>query len=597
MSGSTKGNGEHRYTNAENDAYDDLLNSFFGPDEPRYSAETKTSKIENIDKPSSEKRASAQEKKVHTQSERHASARQGEFKLNIKGLDSEFYDNEPKKDEHKNKGVPKEQLYKKASSPKGKRTSADSAPKSREQTDRKKSELKDTIDFLSDFSYDKSAKESHTSGSPIYYNPIAEQKSAEIPQEPPVRPKSTQKQGVVRRKRQGNTGKGIQYRRASENDYEGTAVIIKKNELPSGKRILEFFKQNKKAWIIIAVCIAAAVLISTYAISCMNDILAINRDSETIVTVNLPADADTKTAIDILKDNGLIKHKAFCIVFSKFMNYRDDNYLTGIYYLTESMGLENMLSSFKKTMVSGETVTLSFPEGYSVDQIAQKLEKNEVCKASEFYATLKDVDFSSEYSFIAEEDNKELRYRVLEGYLYPDTYEFYIGENAASVIRKFLDNFKEKWTDEYAAQAQKLGMSIDDVITLASIIEKEAYGADQMPLVSSVLHNRLNKTGLFPTLQCDSTTAYINDYVSKNVTDSLALSKFTQNYSTKRCEGLPVGAICNPGDDAIHGALYPSSTNYYFFLHDNNKKLYLAENDAQHRANGIAALKANQKNG
>lgn len=597
MSGSKKGNGEHRYTNAENDAYDDLLNSVFGDEEPKYSAENRTSKIENADKPSSEKRPTAQEKKSHTQSEKNASSHQGEFKLNIKDLDSEFYGNEPKKAEHKNQGVPREQLYKKASSRRVKKTSDAPAPKRREQPDRNKSNLGDTIDFLPDFSYGKSAKESHTAGTPIYYKPIAEQKSAEPSQETPVRPKKTQKQGALRHKRQNSTEKGIQYRRAAENEYEGTAVIIKKNELPAGKRILEFFKQNKKAWIIIAVCIAAAVLISTYAISCMNDILAINRDSETIVTVNLPADADTKTAIDILKDNGLIKHKVFCRVFSKFMDYRDDNYLTGIYYLTESMGLENMLSSFKKTMVSGETVTLAFPEGYSVDQIAQKLEKNEVCKASEFYATLKDVDFSSEYSFIAEEDNKELRYRVLEGYLYPDTYEFYIGENAASVIRKFLDNFKEKWTDEYAAQAQKLGMSIDDVITLASIIEKEAYGADQMPLVSSVLHNRINKTGLYPTLQCDSTTAYINDYISKNVTDSSALSKYTQNYSTYKCEGLPVGAICNPGDDSIHGALYPSDTNYYFFLHDNNKKLYLAENDAQHRANGIAALKANQKNG
>ncbi len=598
MGGQKKDGGEFRRKNAEDDAYDDLLNSLFGPEEPRYSAGNRSSKIENIDEPSSEKKPSVREKASYEDPKKAASSRKSGFKLDIKDLDSEFYGNEQRKTEHKNQGVPREQLYKKASYQRAKNASDAPSSERGEKPERSKSDLADTIDLLPEFSYEKSAEESHASGSPVYYKPIFEQKSAKPPENPPVRSKKERKQDAVRRReKQNGAENGIQYRRAAEKEYEGAAVIIKKNELPEGKRVLNFFRQNKSAWIIIAVCIAAAVLISTYAISCMNDILAINRDSDTVITVNLPADADTKTAIDLLKDNGLIKHKMFCRAFSRFMNYRDDNYLTGIYYLTESMGLENMLSSFKKATVSDETVTLTFPEGYSVDQIAEKLEKYEVCKASEFYATLKDVDFSSEYSFIAEEDNKELRYRVLEGYLYPDTYEFYIGENAASVIRKFLDNFNEKWTDEYSAQAQKLGMSIDDVITLASIIEKEAYGADQMPLVSSVLHNRINKSGLYPTLQCDSTTAYINDYISKNVTDSSALSKYTQNYSTYKCEGLPVGAICNPGDDAINGALYPSETNYYFFLHDNNKKLYLAENDAQHRENGIAALKANQKNG
>ena len=378
-------------------------------------------------------------------------------------------------------------------------------------------------------------------------------------------------------------------------DENGRAIIVKKNEIPPKKRIELFFKQNKKAWLLIAVCIAAAVLISTYAISCMNDILAIGRDSETVVTVNIPAQTDTKGAIEILRDNKLIKHKYFCRICAKALEYRDDNYLTGIYYLTESMGLENMLSSFKKPTVTGETVTLTFPEGYTVNQIAEKLEKYEVCSQTAFFATVRDVDFSTEYSFIAQIDNKDKRYQVLEGYLYPDTYEFYIGENASSVIRKFLDNFKNKWTDEYQAQADKIGMSIDDVITLASIIEKEAYGADQMPLVSSVFHNRLNKSGIYPTLGSDATKEYVSEYISKSVTNSAELSSYQKNYDTYKCAGLPVGAICNPGNDAIKAALFPANTGYYYFLHDNDKKIYLAATDSEHNQNSLAALKANSK--
>lgn len=371
------------------------------------------------------------------------------------------------------------------------------------------------------------------------------------------------------------------------------ANVVKKNTAKKKVNFRTLLKNSKTAVITVFICAIVSVLISSYAISCMNDILAIKRDSENIVTVNIPSDIDTKQAIDILKDNKLIKHKYFCLLYAKLVKYRDDNYLTGIYNLTPSLGLENMLSAFKESPVSGETVTLSFPEGYTVIQIAEKLEKYEVCSSKVFYATIRDVDFSSEYSFIKEEKNKSDRFQILEGYLYPDTYEFFKGENAASVVRKFLDNFKKKWTDKYDAQAKKMNMSIDEIIALASIIEKEAYGSDQMPLVSSVFHNRLNKSGIFPTLQSNATSDYVNDYISKQVTDSSQLTQYMRNYSTYKCEGLPVGAICNPGDAAINAALYPKDTNYYFFLHDNNKKLYLAATDAEHKANSIEALKAN----
>ncbi len=385
------------------------------------------------------------------------------------------------------------------------------------------------------------------------------------------------------------------YKKPEYAQENGKTVIYKKSDLPTKKKIELFFKQNKKAWITLGICLAVAVLISTYAISCMNDILAIKRDSENFVTVNVPAQTDTSGAIDILKENKLIKHKYFCKVFAKFLDYRDDNYLSGIYYLTESMGLENMLSTFKKPMTTGETVTLTFPEGYTVNQIAEKLEKYEVCTQTAFFATVRDVDFSTEYSFISQMDEKDKRYQILEGYLYPDTYEFYVGENASSVIRKFLDNFKNKWTDEYAAQAEKLGMTVDDIVTLASIIEKEAYGADQMPLVSSVFHNRLKKSGIYPTLGSDATKEYVSEYISKSVTNSAELSIYQKNYDTYKCAGLPVGAICNPGNDAINAALNPASTGYYYFLHDNDKKIYLASTDAEHNANSLAALNANSK--
>lgn len=554
----------YKRVSSDEQAYDDLL-SF-------YSSDTKPHR------PS--EHSSTQSAKAPAS--RPASNNAKSFKLDIKDIDSEF--NKPvRRAPVKREQSPHTQIYKKPE-PAAKRPTQRNSEKLVKSADEY-----GKIDLMPAFEDDRRYIKKREAVKPEY-------KSEPQRQVAPERKKPVQKKASLflgkKKKPQGD----VPYKKPEiVHDENGRAIIVKKNEIPPKKRIELFFKQNKKAWVLIAVCIAAAALISTYAISCMNDILAIGRDSETVVTVNIPAQTDTKGAIEILRDNKLIKHKYFCRICAKVLEYRDDNYLTGIYYLTESMGLENMLSSFKKPTVTGETVTLTFPEGYTVNQIAEKLEKYEVCSQTAFFATVRDVDFSTEYSFIAQIDNKDKRYQVLEGYLYPDTYEFYIGENASSVIRKFLDNFKNKWTDEYRAQADKIGMSIDDVITLASIIEKEAYGADQMPLVSSVFHNRLNKSGIYPTLGSDATKEYVSEYISKSVTNSAELSSYQKNYDTYKCAGLPVGAICNPGNDAIKAALFPANTGYYYFLHDNDKKIYLAATDSEHNQNSLAALKANSK--
>lgn len=559
----------YRRISSDEQAYDDLLES--------YSSLTKPQRTESRSgaRNASEKPASSGGSK--------------NFKLDIKDIDSEFSQPQRRTAPKREEAPSHAQIYKKPE-PAVRRPVHRYSDKPAERL----ADVGNKIDFMPAFEEDKRyvPKREAPKPEPRRQEAPEKKKSAEsaVKKAEPKKQKS-----VPKRKKQAKGD--LPYKKPEiVHDENGRAVIVKKNEIPTKKKIELFFKQNKKAWILITVCIAAAVLISTYAISCMNDILAIGRDSETVVTVNVPAQTDTNGAIDILKDNKLIKHKYFCRVFAKALQYRDDNYLTGIYYLTESMGLENMLSSFKKPTVTGETVTLTFPEGYTVNQIAEKLEKYEVCSQTAFFATVRDVDFSTEYSFIAQMDNKDKRYQVLEGYLYPDTYEFYIGENASSVIRKFLDNFNNKWTDEYQAQADKLGMSMDDVITLASIIEKEAYGADQMPLVSSVFHNRLNKSGIYPTLGSDATKEYVSEYISKSVTNSSELSVYQKNYDTYKCAGLPVGAICNPGNDAINAALFPASTGYYYFLHDNDKKIYLAATDSEHNQNSLAALRANSKN-
>ena len=107
--------------------------------------------------------------------------------------------------------------------------------------------------------------------------------------------------------------------------------------------------------------------------------------------------------------------------------------------------------------------------------------------------------------------------QAYEGYLFPDTYDFYVDADPNYVITKFLDNFNSKWEDEYDKRAAELGLSRDEIITIASIIQKEAANSDQMKVISSVIHNRLNHQADYPTLGCDSTALYISNYVTPTV--------------------------------------------------------------------------------
>lgn len=354
------------------------------------------------------------------------------------------------------------------------------------------------------------------------------------------------------------------------------------------KFILITVKTNKKEFIIFGCCFIVAGILSAIALSCINDVLAINRTDETVVEVVLPNDADTADAVRVLDEAGLIKNRIFCTIFIKAMESLDGSqqkYLPGVYYFTESMGVEKMIKRFKTSSTRGATISVTIPEGYTIDQIIARLEKNEICTADALYTTIDEVDFSSEYDFIDALEYKENRYHVLEGYLFPATYEFEQGADPATVIRTFLNQFQKRWTEEYSERAAELSMSTDDIIRIASIIEKEAYGEDQFTLVSSVLHNRLNRSLLYPTLDCDSTKVYVTSTIAERVTSAADLNDYILNYSTYECAGLPASAICNPGAAAIEAALYPDTTQYYFFAHDKNKKIYMAQTIEEQEAN------------
>ena len=350
-------------------------------------------------------------------------------------------------------------------------------------------------------------------------------------------------------------------------------------------------KKKKKAkgigstYLFFIIVIACSMALSIYAIFCMNDILAITKTTSS-VTVSLTQKIDdSDSAIDTLSSNGLIRCKNFCKVFVKVRDKLIHSsqlggpYEAGVYYLNGKMGLEGMLITLQGENATSETIQLTFPEGYTVPEIIDKLVENDVCDRSALISVIQTTNFDLKLTGDLKQQ-EAVPYR-LEGFMFPDTYEFFIDESAASVVRKFLQQGNNVYTKKYSDRAKELGMTDYEIITIASIIQKEAANEEQMKTISAVIHNRLDDTVNFPTLGCQSTSDYIKNKVAPSLSSQATHSAdyYMTYYNTNNNStvvGLPAGPICNPGKAAIEAALHPDDSNARYFFHDNSGEMYTA---------------------
>ncbi|MDR1734687.1 MAG: endolytic transglycosylase MltG [Oscillospiraceae bacterium] len=240
-----------------------------------------------------------------------------------------------------------------------------------------------------------------------------------------------------------------------------------------------------------------------------------------------------------------------------------------------SFGQPNVSTTAAPTTVSATTprqeVTVLIPEGYSFWQIMQTLENKGVCTGKAFYDAAQAYQVQS-FSIGA---GSQVAYKY-EGYLYPDTYHFYIGDNPVDVLKKMLNNY-----------AAKSGMPDWDTLILASLIQAETRSPEHMAMVSSVFHNRLKK-GM--QLQADATKAYVSKQIVANP-EVLLSSQYENRYDTYQCKALPIGPIGNPGHNAITAAKNPASSDYlYYFFGKDNTNHYsktFDEHVAQMRQYGV----------
>lgn len=336
--------------------------------------------------------------------------------------------------------------------------------------------------------------------------------------------------------------------------------------------------------------LAVSALLATTIIHVGNDVFAFVKDDREIV-VTIPSGADTADVAKILEKEGVIEYPTVFEMWAKSKIKKrarlTGKYLEGEIAVNPTMNYDKLLdtvSDYERDVFG--TVRITVPEGLTVNETIDLLVEKGVGKKEDYTEALQNFEY--EYKFAGElTPDKLSEYRFdtscsyrLEGYLFPDTYDFYLNENPISALDKFLTNFNKKFEEEYYERASELGMTVDEVITLASLIEKEGNNPTDYYYISSVFHNRLNNSSSFPYLNSDASLQYaLSERAGLyNIDTSL-----DHPYNTYNHRGLPPGPICNPGIQAIDAALYPEKTSYYYFYTKKNGETVFSRTYEEHQ--------------
>ncbi len=330
--------------------------------------------------------------------------------------------------------------------------------------------------------------------------------------------------------------------------------------------------------------LCASIVLSLFVIVVGRDVLGIET-ADNSFTIYIPEGSSTKDIANQLYGEGVIHYKKVFVALAK-VKEADGNMCPGDIEVAYNMSYSDLIDSLVEMRDAKKTATITFVEGITINQAAKLLEENDVCSASEFIYYFNSSVFG--YEFERYVSNSSLKLYKYEGYLFPDTYEFYVGDSAYNVVKKIKQRTNEILSPEAISRAQSLGYTIDEVVTLASIVQKEAGSVDDMKNIASVFINRLNAPEEYPKLQSDTTYSYIENDIKSVMT--IEYQDMYDAYDTYTCLGLPIGAICNPGADAVNAVLYPAETQYYYFCSNiNTKETFYAKTYSEHLANCEAA--------
>ena len=318
-------------------------------------------------------------------------------------------------------------------------------------------------------------------------------------------------------------------------------------------------KKKGKVFIYIISVLLVCALISFAAIAFANDAFALCKTGETRTFV-LSEDTEISDAAKKLREEGIISYP---FVFRLYMKLKGNGapFPSGEYELSPSMSYDEIRYEIFGIGKPRSQIRITVPEGYTTDEIIELFVTNGIGSREGFADVIQNHAFDFPLLALIPE-NAHRKYR-LDGYLFPDTYMFYSDSSEVEVISKMLANFERKFTPAMIADAASMGYTADEAVTLASMIQSEAYYMSDMAGISSVFRNRL-RSGM-KYLQSDATALY------------------GEAYDTYENAGLPPGPISNPGLAALDAAVYPSRTDYYYFLTGKDKKAVFSRTYSEHR--------------
>lgn len=346
-------------------------------------------------------------------------------------------------------------------------------------------------------------------------------------------------------------------------------------------------KKNKKSKysgpiIFVTIIVLFSLLLAGGIIFSASDVMGMNKSNE-IVEISIPKGASNELISNILKDKKIIK---IPLLFRFIAKNEDEPFNYGEFTMSPGMSYSEIFQILQeKTDVAG-VYNFTIIEGDTLYTVAKKLAKKNICTVKGFANLANNAKFG--YKFEKYITENSLKFNKVEGYLFPDTYRFHKGQTTEEMVKKIFGNFELKITDEMYNRMNQLGLTLEETITLASIIQAEAPDKNQMKMVSSVFHNRLKNSSAYPRLESDPTRKYVDNNIKPySEEENKAMN---DAYNTYVGKGLPPGPICNPGIDAINATLYPETSDYLYFCSNiKTKKCYFAKTLAQHGANLVKA--------
>lgn len=328
-------------------------------------------------------------------------------------------------------------------------------------------------------------------------------------------------------------------------------------------------KNNILKAIVIIFAVIIAVLVGVVGYLYVSNDINGKGGSEEPITLTITDGSDLYDISQILYKKGIVVNDS---VWSNWMDrhYNGFEIIGGDYELNASMSYEEIAQALKNPVVTRQSISVCIPEGYNIFQIARTLDENGVCSADDFLNACKNKD-DYDYSFIADIPNITTIAYPLEGFLFPATYDFEENMTAFEVVDTMLGAFADRISDSWRAYCTDNNMTMYELVTLASVVEKETLGEGVAERIASVFINRLENG---QQLQSDVTIDYGNALRENGFSDEVVFS-----YNTYKCKALPSGPICNPGVENIDAVVNHEDTNYfYFFSYNNGADFYFTDN-------------------